>query len=62
MGLSVLAPTLPILAAASAIQGTIHGASPASAAPSSFEWTFEQARQCWQTMVRPVQHVGVPGY
>ena len=26
------------------------------------EWTLEQARQCWQPMVRPVQHVGVPGY
>jgi len=26
------------------------------------EWTLEQARQCWQSMVRPVQHVGVPGY
>jgi hypothetical protein len=26
------------------------------------EWTFEQARECWKPMVRPVQHVGVPGY
>ncbi|MBM3998033.1 MAG: hypothetical protein FJ297_00575 [Planctomycetes bacterium] len=26
------------------------------------EWTLEQARACWQPMVRPVQHVGVPGY
>ncbi len=26
------------------------------------EWTLEQARSCWQGMVRPVQHVGVPGY
>jgi len=26
------------------------------------EWTFEQARKRWKPMVRPVQHVGVPGY
>ncbi|MCC6446817.1 MAG: hypothetical protein IT210_25620 [Armatimonadetes bacterium] len=26
------------------------------------EWTFEEARKQWTTMVRPVQHVGVPGY
>jgi hypothetical protein len=32
------------------------------AANSIPEWTLEQARQCWQPMLRPVQHVGVPGY
>ncbi|MBE7559395.1 hypothetical protein HS125_10750 [bacterium] len=26
------------------------------------EWTFEQAKAAWKPMVRPVQHVGVPGY
>jgi hypothetical protein len=26
------------------------------------EWTSEEARKCWQPMVRPVEHVGVPGY
>jgi hypothetical protein len=26
------------------------------------EWTMDEARQGWQPMVRPVQHVGVPGY
>ena len=26
------------------------------------EWTWEQARSCWQPMTRAVQHVGVPGY
>lgn len=26
------------------------------------EWTFEAARQQWHPMIRPVQHVGVPGY
>jgi hypothetical protein len=37
-----------------------HDATAAVSAPP--EWTLEQARQCWQPMVRPVQHVGVPGY
>ncbi|GMV96166.1 MAG: hypothetical protein AMXMBFR83_05340 [Phycisphaerae bacterium] len=26
------------------------------------EWTFEAARRQWSPMVRPVQHVGIPGY
>src|SRR5262245_44836442 len=26
------------------------------------EWTFERAQREWRRMVRPVQHVGVPGY
>lgn len=26
------------------------------------EWTLEQARLHWKPMVRPMQHVGVPGY
>lgn len=26
------------------------------------EWTFEEARKQWKPTVRPVQHVGVPGY
>ena len=26
------------------------------------EWTLDAARDCWLSMVRPVQHVGVPGY
>lgn len=26
------------------------------------EWSFEEARKCWTPMVRPVQHVGVPGF
>jgi len=38
------------------------GAEAARPAGEEPEWTLEQARQCWQTMVRPVQHVGVPGY
>jgi hypothetical protein len=38
------------------------GQAAAGPAADSPEWTFEQARQCWQPMVRAVQHVGVPGY
>lgn len=30
--------------------------------PPELEWTAEQALSCWKPMVRPVQHVGVPGY
>jgi len=30
--------------------------------PAPDEWTLEAARECWRPMVRPVQHVGVPGY
>ena len=30
--------------------------------PASDEWTMEAAQACWRPMVRPVQHVGVPGY
>ncbi|GMV37535.1 MAG: hypothetical protein AMXMBFR61_20430 [Fimbriimonadales bacterium] len=26
------------------------------------EWTLEEARDRWSPMVRPVQHVGMPGY
>jgi hypothetical protein len=26
------------------------------------EWTLEEARKHWKPMVRPVQHVGLPGY
>ncbi len=26
------------------------------------EWTLDAARDCWLAMVRPVQHVGVPGW
>jgi hypothetical protein len=26
------------------------------------EWTFEEAKKQWTPMVRPVQHIGVPGY
>jgi hypothetical protein len=26
------------------------------------EWTFEAARRQWRPMIRPVQHVGIPGY
>jgi hypothetical protein len=36
--------------------------TPTQATDEPAEWTLEQARQCWQPMVRPVQHVGVPGY
>jgi hypothetical protein len=43
------------------ILAACHAGTPAGADPS-LEWTLEQARQCWQPMVRPVQHVGVPGY
>jgi len=25
------------------------------------EWTLEDARKLWKPMVRPVQHVGLPG-
>jgi hypothetical protein len=32
-----------------------------SSGPQS-EWTFERAQREWQRMVRPVQHVGIPGY
>ncbi len=35
-------------------------ATSALSAPS--EWTMQQARNAWKPMVRPVQHVGVPGY
>jgi hypothetical protein len=48
------------LAAAVALQVAFPARCPAEA-PAS-EWTLEQARKCWQGMVRPVQHVGVPGY
>jgi hypothetical protein len=36
--------------------------TPTQATDEGAEWTLEQAHQCWQPMVRPVQHVGVPGY
>lgn len=36
--------------------------TPTRATDEPPEWTLEQARQCWQPMVRPVQHMGVPGY
>jgi len=26
------------------------------------EWTQEAALRCWRPMVRPVSHVGVPGF
>jgi hypothetical protein len=31
-------------------------------AQEAAEWTLEQARHCWLPMIRPVQHVGVPGF
>lgn len=35
---------------------------PALAQASPMEWTMEQAYKHWKPMVRPVQHVGIPGY
>ncbi len=41
-------------------------ALPARRAPAAEnappEWTLDEARKHWQPMVRPVQHVGIPGY
>jgi len=31
-------------------------------AQSPAEWTFEAAQKQWEPMVRPVEHVGIPGY
>jgi len=34
----------------------------AQRAPQEAEWTLDAAQACWRPMVRPVQHVGFPGY
>jgi hypothetical protein len=36
--------------------------TPKSAQLAPGEWTLERARAAWSPMVRPVEHVGVPGY
>ncbi|MBM3474278.1 MAG: hypothetical protein FJX75_13495 [Armatimonadetes bacterium] len=36
--------------------------APVGAAEEGGEWTAERALACWKPMVRPVQHVGIPGY
>lgn len=40
----------------------IVGCASAVAAGAADEWTSERAEKLWSPMVRPVQHVGVPGY
>jgi hypothetical protein len=37
-------------------------AAAGSADEGAHEWTSEQALACWKPMVRPVEHVGIPGY
>lgn len=35
---------------------------PSSLGNKQSEWTFEQAKARWKPLVRPVMHVGIPGY
>ncbi|MEW6073764.1 MAG: hypothetical protein AB1726_14360 [Planctomycetota bacterium] len=42
------------------VLASLLGPSPLLAAQA--EWTLPAARDCWEPMRRPVQHVGVPGY
>ena len=48
------------LAVYTILSAALGSASLSVSAPA--EWTFERARRLWKPMVRPVQHVGVPGY
>jgi hypothetical protein len=46
----------------SAMALRIVGCTSAAAAGAADEWTSERAEKLWSPMVRPVQHVGIPGY
>ena len=61
-GRMVGAATLLLAILSPATRQGAAGERTASAERSNGEWTFDRAKQVWSPMVRPVQHVGIPGH